>query len=414
MVLLVQTGSGQLLLLDGESGQLRWSINVGKHNLTNQKPAIGENYVAAVKGSTLYIINAETGKLEQEHRLRGIADAGPTIAGESLMVPTIGRPFEVYSLDPAALHRLPSLRASYGRITSPPVATPQSLTWATDRGFLFVADPQTGIPLARVEARKGIVGAPVFIPPDRVVVGIEDGYVLAVELASQIIQWEFFTGQSLDQPPYAMDGTVYVPTSQNELFALDVETGKAKWSTAGVRRVISGLGEQLYCEGPRGELITVHTDDGRQIGELAIGNADQVLTNVLTDRIYIVRGNGRIECVHEEGARWPTLHIPLIADEAAGDTASSEDADAVEEPASSGGTGDEENPFSGPAAVMDDGDPFAAAGDENPFAGENNLEATDAAMEDDNTQAADDLEDAAKDDNPFDDEDPFGSDDPFG
>jgi hypothetical protein len=403
--LLVQTGSGQLLLLDGETGQLRWDITVGKHNLTNQKPAIGERYVAAVNGSTLYVINKETGKLEQTRALTGIPDAGPTIAGEKLFVPTMGRPFEVYSLLDGELHLPAKFRASYGRITSPPVATPLSVTWATDRGFLFMADPITGVSTARVESRRGIVGAPAFIPPDWVVVSIEDGYVLAVELQRQVIQWEFFTGQSLSESPFAMSSTVYVPSAQDELFALNVEDGKLKWNASDVSRVISGMDDRLYCVDSKGQLSILDVADGRKVAGAPIGPKDLVLTNGLTDRIYIVRHTGMIECVRADGAQWPTLHFPLAASDTADDKPAMKAAE--EETASPGDEGSELT-----AAEVDD--VMASDEDENPFGTDD--EANPFGEDEAEEMGADDGFD---DENPFDvgdDEDPFGDtgDDPFG
>jgi outer membrane protein assembly factor BamB len=415
--LLMQTGSGQLLLLDGETGELRWSVVIGKHNLTNLQPALGEDHVIAINGSTLYIINVETGKLEAERRLHGIPDAGPTIAGEQAIVPIMGRPFEVYSLSEGQLNQTPMFRASFGRVTGNPVATPLSVIWATDRGHVFMANPTTAIPTARIEARKGIVGTPAFVPPDWVVFGVEDGYVMAVELQQQVIQWEFFSGQSLSEPPYALDKAVYVPTSQNELIKLNASDGQLQWETTGVRRVVSGLRDRLYCESTNGDLVTLDTKAGRLLGRAPLSRQDHMLTNTLTDRIYLVRGNGLIECLRATGARWPTLHLPLPQLDTDEQTpVDGESETAISEPDSLGDSDDagdisEDDPFADnatPADSMDEEDPFAAGDDQDPFA-------TDAG--DEQNPFAEGTSDDAGSDDADEEEDPFGADsdeeDPF-
>ena len=411
--LLVQTGSGQLLLLDGETGELRWNLTIGKPNLTNQSPAVGEDYVAAVNGTSLYIIDKEIGKLEQVHKLSGIPDAGPTIAGNQLMVPILRRPFEVYSLEGGALHKPARFRASFGRVTSAPVATPTHITWATDRGYLFLADTSEGLPMARVEARRGIVGAPAFVAPGWIIVGIEDGYVLATDLQTQMIQWEFFTGESLTATPYAFNETVYVATSQNQLFALNAEDGALKWRSTGVTQVVSGLEDRLYCVDPNGDLAILDVSDGRQVTSVPLDRRDRVLMNPLTDRVYVVHHSGLIECVRAEGARWPTVHVPLVAPDEA--IESSDEESPLQEPDSPGfdsdaaTNGSDTDEAMGSAEPADD--PFGSD-DANPFDTDGDDPFGSSAADD----ATDDS--AADEENPFatGDEDPFADagDDPFG
>ena len=365
--LLVQTGSGQLLLLDGETGQLDWSLSVGEWNAPTYPPAIGEHHAVAVRGSHLYMINLATGKLEHDHLTRGIPDAAPAIASRTVVLPTMRGPFEVYSLVAADMHRPPRLRASFGRATSPPVGTPQSIAWATDRGFLFLADPIDAIPQARIVVRQGILGAPAFVPPDHMVMTVADGYVLAVGLERQLVAWEFFTGQSISEPPYALGDTIYVTTAENRLYALNSEDGRLKWRAPGVSRVVNGLDERLFCESPDGQLITVDAANGQIQGAVNLGLGDQLLTNKLTDRIYLVRHNGVIECLRASGARWPTLHLPLPEvlpeDEppAAGEEVPTTAADKEPHPVPQ--STDAENPFAVPAdeePVDEEPNPFAA------------------------------------------------------
>ena len=133
---------------------------------------------------------------------------------------------------------------------------------------------------------------------------------------------------------------------------------------------------------------------------------DRLLANKQTDRIYLVRENGVIECIRAAEARWPTLHLPLP------------EVLPSEEPPATG----EEAPTAAPEEPLAEStapeDPFAVPADEepldeepNPFAAEAEMAAPEAAEEEDPFATGDDDPFAAGDDeDPFatDDEDPFG------
>lgn len=64
-----------------------------------------------------------------------------------------------------------------------------------------------------------------------VFVGTSDNQLLALDAQSGDLKWEFETGHSIWAEPVLGDGVVYVASLDNFVYALDLESGEPRWET---------------------------------------------------------------------------------------------------------------------------------------------------------------------------------------
>lgn len=131
-------------------------------------------------------------------------------------------------------------------------------------------DDGQGIPATRWTAgelaKDKIVAAPLIVG-DRVYVGTSDNYLLALELDSGDLVWQFEAGHSIWAQPVFADGVLYVASLDKNLYALDAESGAELW-----RATFEGALASQPVIG--GDLIYVPSFDG-QLHALALANGEE-------------------------------------------------------------------------------------------------------------------------------------------
>jgi hypothetical protein len=215
----------------------------------------------------------------------------------------------------------------------------ESITWITDRGFLFTAginnfsqelfelqymvdsSSQTYyLDFDRIARRewkqnKELVSRPTVnqcIPPlytdnkpqgsqipSLVVTGNKNGYVFAVKDRTGEVVWQFAANGAITERIAVIGADVYCPTATGGMHALDLMTGKEKWFTSGIRQFISASQKRLYSIDSRSRLVILDRLTGTPIDTFNVQKFDRFLFNIETDRIYVVNDTGLIQCLHE-------------------------------------------------------------------------------------------------------------------
>jgi outer membrane protein assembly factor BamB len=216
----------------------------------------------------------------------------------------------------------------------------ESITWITDRGFLFTAginnfskelfelqymvdsSSQTyylgaeRIARREWEKNKALLARPTAnqcIPPlytdnkpqssqipSLVVTGNKEGYVFAVKDRTGEVVWQFAANGSIVERLAVIGTDVYCPTSTEGIHALDLLTGKEKWFTSGIRQFVAASRKRIYSLDNQSRLVILDRKTGTPINAFDIQNFDRFLFNIETDRIYAVNDTGLIQCLHEK------------------------------------------------------------------------------------------------------------------
>jgi outer membrane protein assembly factor BamB len=98
--LFVQTDHAVLHAIDAETGESLWAEQVGRRGHPGFAPGANQNFVAAVNGSFLYVINRFNGKLLWKTQLEGAPGAGAALSAKRAYVPMVAGLVMSYLLEP--------------------------------------------------------------------------------------------------------------------------------------------------------------------------------------------------------------------------------------------------------------------------------------------------------------------------
>ncbi|MEX1224016.1 MAG: PQQ-binding-like beta-propeller repeat protein [Pirellulales bacterium] len=384
--LFTQTERGTITALDGETGERLWTTNIGKPD--HPTTAIGANklYVAALNGSTLYVLFRENGKLFWERQMKGAPGAGPALTGDHVFVPMINGLVEGYELDD---HRRPPwIYNSSGRAIVQPVVTAASIGWPTDRGLFYVAGSELLTVRFRVEAVEPIVTKAGYSYPHFFVPSL-DGYLYKVHERSGSMVWRFSAGNPISKQPLAVEDKIFLTAERSGLFCVANVAADELWWTPRIEQVLSVSEQRVYGVDTSGRLNVMRADTGAVLSKFDVSGLDILLTNTENDRLYLANKYGVVQCLREVELVEPFVHGgPGEAEEERAETVQRGLDDVLAEPPKEerpaapagnnpfgndpfGGGGDAADPFGGggdtapPAAD----DPFGGGGAADPFGG---------------------------------------------
>ncbi len=370
VMLYVETPHAMLFAIDAETGVVRWKFPTGRPDFPSLAPAANDEFVAVVNGSRLYVVRLVDGKLVFEKQLRGAVNAGPAITDNFVLVPLMSSMVEAFRLTEGETQRASIRISSSGNPQIRPTISPSSISWPTEHGFLYVADREDGKVRFRLEARSDLVSHSVYAPPNRLLIASLDGYLFCVDEESGRILWQFSAGESLATAPVAIGDDVYVASKRGGLFAIGLEAGRQKWLTRGIEQVASVTADRIYCQGARGDLVVLDRSSGAKLYSLATSGRERFITNTVSDRIYLATDSGRLICLKEQGATWPSIHVPLapVEEVAATDQPEKESAAPIPEKEEKTVSDDDIWGAEPDAAPIED-DPFGGS-DDDPFGGD--------------------------------------------
>jgi outer membrane protein assembly factor BamB len=311
VVLYLFSAEGILQAIDGETGQTRWATAIGHPGYPSFPPAANDRYVAALNGSTLYVVDAVSGKLAFDRPIGGIPGSGPALTADRVFVPFRQGLMTAYPLNDEQLDAEPLRMGSFGHVVADPVVTPVGVAWSTDRGYLYVADTKEAVTRYRIETRTEGTGSPAFRSPDQLFLSSRDGYLVAVNTQRREPVWEYLIDGANPTSPLVTHNSVLVASNLNLLFCIDPDTGQEKWRAPGIHRVIGFGSDRLYATSQLRELVVLDARSGQRLDRMSLDPGVTPIPNPFTDRVYLLNGTGRIECLRPAGSLWPEIHLQL-------------------------------------------------------------------------------------------------------
>jgi outer membrane protein assembly factor BamB len=310
--LLVQTTRGLLTALDGETGRILWSTQAGPSDRMCTAPAANAQHVVVVNGSMLIVIERSSGSILWERQLRGAPGAGPGVSATHAFVPMINGLVEGFELSKGA-KQTTWIYKSAGRVLVPPMATESNVSWTTDKGYFYVANPSAQGIRYRLETRDAIHSQPAYWTPN-MYAGSMDGLVYAVNEESGKIEWKHSTGDSILVSPVAIAGKVYVISEQGGMYCLDGKDGTQLWFAPKMRQFVSLSPSRVYASDELGRLVALDAASGTRLGAMPLNGVTMKLVNNHSDRVYLANDACVIQCLRDIDAKSPTLYVPPPAE----------------------------------------------------------------------------------------------------
>jgi len=299
------TSAGLIQSIDSETGATVWTNQVGVGHAPAAGLAVNDQYLALLGAGRIYIMDREDGHQMWSRPVGGAPTSAPALSTNYAYVALVSGRVEAYRLDDPATPVWQ--HDSIGRTFQSPNATGPVVTWATDRGLLYVGRADPPRVLFRVETQVEIVAAPAEQTPFLYVASL-DGYLYCFHELTGSERWRYATGFAITSQPAIVEDTAFVASEGPTLHAVDSKTGQPKWRVDGVSQ-FAALGEQhTYGLNRYGEIIVLDSDSGAIAGRLRTGTGNRALVNDKSDRLYLVSDRGLVQCLHEIGANEPTLH----------------------------------------------------------------------------------------------------------
>jgi len=358
-ILYVQTDRAMVHALDAETGNTLWARMIGRPDHPSMTPGLGQDLLAVVNGSRLYVVNRYNGDLLYEVQVGGAPGAGAAVSKTRAYVPMVDGMVMAYRLTPltdpekelgfakktptekekaqAEEDRRENLRLSqeyspplscrsFGKALIQPLVTSQIkgeefVAWPTDRGFLNIAK----IDLSRedvfaikyrLETDAEIVARPTYLPPDPdkeaasgLIFGASrDGFVHAIDQRHGQSVWRFSAGEPINQPAVVIERRVYATTQLGGMFCLDAETGSEIWWAPHLMQFVAASKDRVYGADRLGRILVLRADTGARLDTLDAGASPIKLINSQTDRIYLASETGLVQCLHELELSEPIRH----------------------------------------------------------------------------------------------------------
>ena len=309
VTLFILTRYGKLSAVDGEYGRTFWSLPIGRRNYADFPPAVNEETVIIVNGSTIYAVDRFNGKLRWKRRLSAAPWAGPALSDTIAFVPLINGSIEGFRLDKPL--KLPLVIRALGRATTRPTVALNTISWGTDRGYLYVGGALDARVRYRFKTKTELLAPTAFHGPNVLVAAASDGDIYAVEELDGEVLWRFTSGQDIHRAPVSIDDAIYLVTINGNMIRISADSGTRQWSTSGVKDFLAASESRVYAMGNFGKLLVVDAQNGKIIDATDFPNADFSILNVLTDRIYLGSRSGIIQCLHEPQSALPVVHVQM-------------------------------------------------------------------------------------------------------
>jgi outer membrane protein assembly factor BamB len=357
--LYVQTTQSMLAAIDAETGHPLWTKRIGRPDFPTLPVAVGEDLVALINGSQLFILNRYNGEMLSQTKIAGSPNAGPALSDKAAYVPigtgaVLAYPLELLA-DPAGESgtsakdmsaeqqkaaeatrrdnlrlnqepKRPAVCQSNGQVCVPPILIRQErddevVAWPTDRGAVTVArldHRDMGILPVKYEMKTdgAILAKLAYLPPDPKVNGdaglifaaSANGYVYAVTENGNNAPWKFPASEPLIQPPTVIGNRVYFVTQLGGMFCCDAKTGKQLWWAPKVLQFVAASKQRVYASDRTGQTLVLDARTGARLDVLSTELLPIKLLNSETDRLYLATDTGLVQCLHEIEQVKPILH----------------------------------------------------------------------------------------------------------
>ena len=304
------TSDGRVRAIDGDTGKTKWETAVGTSSLPSIGIGSNNNYVAAVNGSTIYCLEASTGKTLWSRKCRYAVASSPAVSDERVFVPLTNGRLESFSIEDKGVNSLAFVEMGEG--TARPMITEKTVSWTNSRGNFNVAARYDSKSVAyQLRTDESIVCSPTYSNGTYFITSL-DGFIYALDEERGTVSWQVSTDRGIAKSPIVFKDHVFVINEDQLLYKLKASNGMPAegWlkPRSDVKQYLGAGKDKLYVVDRFGRLKVISQESGVVLNSVNFGDVDKVLENDLTDRIYIASKRGMIQCIRERSRPIPYFH----------------------------------------------------------------------------------------------------------
>ena len=303
--LFVLTTASVLHVMDAHTGQTIWVTRLGNPDYPTFGPAVNGEYVALVNGSTLFVLRRSDGHEVHTAKLDGGVGGGPAITDSYVYVPLLSGKMEARKLDDP---KQPSwYYASVGHVFDAATASPTSVMWPTDRGYMYFANTKGNGVRFRFQSTSRLLPHPV-VQDGTAYLAAAGGYVYALQEQSGEQIWRYSLGEPMELSPMAIGNRIYATSTASVLHCLHASNGDPVWRAHHVQQFVSASKSRIYGINRLGDIMILDATSGVPQGRLKTSIKTKAIHNDQTDRLYLISKTGLVQCLHEIGQEEPYVH----------------------------------------------------------------------------------------------------------
>ena len=294
----VVTSRGYLVAINASSGTIRWTRQIHGLKATISRPAIsGPHQVVILSSTTAYYVNSRTGADQTKAELPFPPGTHPVLIPASrLLVGSLNEGFDALSAVPPFFTEW-SEDSPGDSFTSTPVVAAGTVIFGSRLGYLWGREPATG---NHGWKRKlgGAITAPITSGDSLVFVPCRDNNLYAVDAQSGVSPWvTHLPGRLIHRA--AVSGKILLVCSAGKgLYALNAATGKILWGpVAGITRIAARKRNTLYAVTAGGNLKMLNAASGRVIDGVRLNGARFFIYNSASPVVFIASRAGRVAAI---------------------------------------------------------------------------------------------------------------------
>ncbi len=359
--LVIATRSGLVTCFDAETGKTDWATHCDSTEAPAYATAVNTSKVAMIQNGKLYLLELSDGSQavlndgsQSPFTLPNPTSNAVALTKDAAFVTDRAGRVLSYAIGSKEFKQ-PFGYALHGAANENTLSILDKdlCAIASDRGYLYVFNSiDRPTVLWRYESSTPVRNC-LASANGAFYVGTEGGKFskMIVEARDGRILYEFLASEPLTSRPLIHGSTAYFAADTGTLFSVDDKTGSQNWvsRSIAVQYPMAVIGNILVCTTRGGGIAGFDVANGHmQFSRRLSEPLGQVVSNQLTDRLYLVGASGHVLCLRPVGGEAPKMVVPVT--------------DKPEEPKDT-------SPFSVPES-----EPTMDAGGDDPFA-------TDPAME---------------------------------
>lgn len=378
------TSDGLVQTFDAESGAMLWSSPCGSALAPAHPGAVSAVGVSVIHGRNLYLLDWNSGKQLMNKELPVGSSVALAVCNDLAYVTDFRGRLQAYGLGGT---RKDWSSQIIGRAVGQPVSLADQTfcAIASTDGFVYVLTAGERADIwTRYETASSISGS-LSAGNGAFYAGTGDGLLTKISVNDRLgaLDWDYPAGETITAPALVIGKRVVATTEAGAIHCIDDANGFGIWAKQGLRieQPIAFVGNSFLCSTFSGEIYALDADTGTVQGRTSPGRIKSTIKNQVSDRLYIVGENGRLQCLRGRGAVLPTMIAPVVPSTAA----PAEGTSAADAPPATPASNQSNDPFNlneesagAPAANASDSapvaDPFGADPAADPFGTSGSME----------------------------------------
>lgn len=263
---------GKFQAFDLETGAVRWTYEVGEEIKSSALLGEGKVFFGDEAGR-VHALETKTGKNVWTFTTDGPVTGGPNLAAGVLVAGSYDN--HIYGLSAADGKLLWKVETGGYVNGTPAIAAGEVISSGCD-GLLRILDLKTGKKIAEVTVGTYVAASPA-ISGKTAVFGTFDNDVVAFDLAKRQVAWRYKNPER-EFPYYSSaaiaQGLAVLGGRDKALHAIDLATGKARWTKAFAARIDASpviAGDRAYSADHAGVLTAHALADGKEVWRYETG-----------------------------------------------------------------------------------------------------------------------------------------------